>query len=414
MPVPIADRQYRPLPTGKVKIGDVDERGNMRALPTFRFVSADQTAIEQIAAVYGGTPSRQQHAKAAQGQWQVTTTRDEIPVLLPPDPLGEPRYELYGGKGMERVCDGATCELVKLGDTRPCVCNSAEFQAEAASVREQIENHRGNGRPPRMPAECSPKTRLSVMLPDTRTGLWVFESKSDLVFDSMRASVARIDALQSANVTNDLTVAALAIVAKTSSGGSRKYTLAELRTTMTPREIVTGRANLRYLTTADPAVGELPPGARAALQSGAEDPGPPAARQALAQQGDGNSPPPPPPDDEDSVVDAEVVESAPTPPAVAGVRGDERMPLPGEDDWIEPDAAHVASLRAKVLSRGIVGRQMVAFLTHYYGVDRLDRMSGDWLEELAEQCDTDEEAFHAEVCRTAASSGVRDTPAPVG
>lgn len=164
LPIPLRRAEHRLPEQGLIKFGVKTERA-MKAIPWFRFCSADKSAIEQLAAAYGGNvlPWKNGYGR---DWWQVTTTTSEIRVVLPHNPLGEGTwYERWKGGGCERRCDGETCtvprgmsggpdpEPVEL----PCLC-----AAEGA-------------------LSCKPHTRLKVMLPglDPFVGFWRLEAKGD-------------------------------------------------------------------------------------------------------------------------------------------------------------------------------------------------------------------------------------------
>ena len=175
----------RRLPeAGRIRIGVKTERA-IKAIDTFRFTSHDQTALEQVAALYGGQVRPWKDAKAAPGQFEVITQASEIRVVLPPDPLGgTPIYEKWSGGGCERRCDGITCTQIVKGPDGPepvdvdCLCSAA-------------------GR-----FDCDPKTRLNVMLAGVRFGgTWRLESKSWNVAQEMPGMVDLIATLQDRGLT---------------------------------------------------------------------------------------------------------------------------------------------------------------------------------------------------------------------
>ncbi|MDA0636635.1 hypothetical protein ACQEUU_33985 [Nonomuraea sp. CA-218870] len=136
-------------PDGHIRIGDSvpTEHGvRPRKLSTFRFTSPSRPLIEAAADLYGGTVAEMTRGM---DKWQVTTTADEIPVLLPPHSVTQ-WMEYWDGPYCERRCDGETIEQ-KSG--RPCLC-------------------RAEGR-----LRCTVKTRLSVLLQDVPSlGTWLLVS----------------------------------------------------------------------------------------------------------------------------------------------------------------------------------------------------------------------------------------------
>lgn len=173
-PVPI-DQLERRLPTaGRIRIGKTvpGRSGAPRPekLSTFRFTSQDKAAIEQVAALYGGTVTPW---KGHEGQWEVYTPADMVKVVLPPNPLGNtPLYELWDGSGCLRRCDGVTVTMRVGGPDggdvveKDCICWA-------------------NDR-----LECARKTRLSVILPEVRfLGVWRIDTGSKIASEELPGMV---------------------------------------------------------------------------------------------------------------------------------------------------------------------------------------------------------------------------------
>lgn len=233
--VPVANLQRR-LPTaGRIRTGIRGPKGAPKAISTFRFTSADEEAIHQIAAVYGGEAKPWKDAPTP-GQWEVITTASEIRVVLPPDPLtGTPLYEMWSGGGCQRRCDGVTCSVMQSGpdggevvDT-DCICS-------------------GKGA-----MECSPHTRLSVILPEVRfAGVWRYESaRSWAVAQEMPGMVDLIQSLQDRGLTRGL----LAIESRktVSAGQTRRFTIPVLRVADTFDQVLAGAARVGQVEAADEA-----------------------------------------------------------------------------------------------------------------------------------------------------------------
>ncbi len=160
--MPIINIQRRQTEVGRIRIGNsVDTGKKNRAgmeirrpvkLDKFRFTSPSQTLIEQIAALYGGTPARWEPQGGGAAQWEVYTDARAIPVVVPPNSVSQ-WYEAWNAGLCVRRCDGAR-ELLK--DT-PCVC-----PADPAD--------RGRD-------DCKPTTRVSLMLADVPgIGVWRLET----------------------------------------------------------------------------------------------------------------------------------------------------------------------------------------------------------------------------------------------
>lgn len=237
MVTPIRDIGRRLPQAGRIRTGKKTATGRPATLKTFRFTSSDETAIQQIAAIYGGEPG----VWDAQGgdRFEVITEADEIAVALPPDPFGgTPIYEKWSGGGCERRCDGIDCEVWSQGPDGPeketiaCPCGAKGLM------------------------ECVGKTRLAVILPDVRMGgLWRYDSSSANVMAEMLGFVDVIEQLQERGIT----VAKLRLeerVSKTPGGPTRRYRIPVLTLDASANELASGGAALGQAS-----LEVLPPGA---------------------------------------------------------------------------------------------------------------------------------------------------------
>lgn len=146
----IIDLQRRLAEVGRIRIGQQVATNNgtrPTKLDTFRLTSADRTKITHAATLYGGQPN--QWEAPAGIQWEVITTTDSLPVIVPPADIAFTQwYELWSAAGCQRRCDGDT-ETITEGR---CLCDP--------------ENR-----------ECNIHTRLSVMLADLPgLGVWRVET----------------------------------------------------------------------------------------------------------------------------------------------------------------------------------------------------------------------------------------------
>lgn len=279
--VPIANLARRIPEAGRIRIGVKAGRA-MRALNTFRFTSHDEEALRQVAGIYGGAVKPWSDPKAAEGQFEVITEASEIRIVLPPDPLGgTPIYEMWGGGGCERRCDGLTAEVNVSGDDGtekadvPCVCAAKGAMA------------------------CNVVTRLAVILPEIRFGgVWRLDSKSWNVAQEMPGMVALIQSLQDRGLTRG--VLALKHRRSVTAGETHRFIVPVLGVDETVEALAAGDARL----------GALPP---------TSAPMPAIEQRSSAGEGVGNSPssteeagsipaPDASPAVDDSIVDAEVVE----------------------------------------------------------------------------------------------------------
>lgn len=149
--------QRRLAEVGKIKLGQrvegVSKQGKAYTRPekleVFRFTSVSKELIEKVAQAYGGTVEKWIDNGTERG-WEVVTTSNSVPVIVPPqDPDASQYMESWSGGRCVRRCDGET-ELLS-GSDCPCIASDDMV--------------------------CKPKTRLSVMLRDIEgIGTWRVES----------------------------------------------------------------------------------------------------------------------------------------------------------------------------------------------------------------------------------------------
>lgn len=158
---PMLDIQRRMVEIGRIRTGEqvaVGNSGKRRPakLTTFRITSASRPMVEAAAAEYGGTV--RDWLSPAGKQFEVVTTADQLPIVIPPGQALSQFYELWTGGGCQRRCDGQTNFITD----EPCEC-----PPDAAERRELAQDGRA----------CKPTTRLNVILPDLPgLGVWRLES----------------------------------------------------------------------------------------------------------------------------------------------------------------------------------------------------------------------------------------------
>jgi len=178
--VPIRDLARRIPDAGRIRIGRKGPKGQPQKLDRFRFTSPDPAALEQVAAIYGGTVGPWSDPKAGAGQFELVTDARELRIALPPDPLGgTPIYEQWSGGGCQRRCDGEVCQTI----------------TEAVDGFDMVEV------PCRCAAEgvlaCKVTTRLSVLLPEIRfVGVWRLDSHGWNAAQELPGMVELIRSLQ--------------------------------------------------------------------------------------------------------------------------------------------------------------------------------------------------------------------------
>lgn len=155
--MPIIDLQRRMRQLGEIRIGHVvagtSKAGRSYTRPAklnhFRFTSPSQAILAEVAALYGGEVKPWTPANGGPSEFEVYSTTNRLPVLIPPQDAVSQWYELYAGSKCQRRCDGVT-EHKK---DRPCVCDPDE-------------------------RECKITTRVNVMLRDVPAlGQWLLITK---------------------------------------------------------------------------------------------------------------------------------------------------------------------------------------------------------------------------------------------
>ena len=157
--MPIKDIQRRQTQVGKIRIGETKDTGKkdkhgrpiMRPvkLEKFRFTSPSKALIEQVAEIYGGTPTEWDPQGGGARQWEVYTAAESLPVVVPPNSVSQ-WYESWAGGACVRRCDG---QREMLSDQ---LCQCSPDPAERL---------------------CKPTTRIALMLADVQgIGVWALES----------------------------------------------------------------------------------------------------------------------------------------------------------------------------------------------------------------------------------------------
>ena len=160
--VPIGHGEKRLPQAGRIRIGIKGGPQGRKAINTFRFTSQKSEFLDAVAKAYGGRVKPFSDDKSPDS-YEVISEAKEIKVILPPNPLSE-NYELWSGRtGLERRCNGVTCELTQRTGPesveiieKPCLCGQ-------------------NG-----VLKCKYLLRLSVMLPEVETiGIWRLDTSSE-------------------------------------------------------------------------------------------------------------------------------------------------------------------------------------------------------------------------------------------
>ena len=155
--MPIIDLQRRMRQLGEIRIGHVvagtSKAGKAYTRPAklnhFRFTSPSREILAEVAALYGGEVKPWTPANGGPSEYEVYSTANRLPVLIPPRDSVSQWYELYAGSKCQRRCDGVT----EHKRDRPCMCDPDD-------------------------RECKITTRVNVMLRDVPAlGQWLLISK---------------------------------------------------------------------------------------------------------------------------------------------------------------------------------------------------------------------------------------------
>jgi hypothetical protein len=252
MPTPLRQYETRLREHGRIRIGkQVPVKGKPgkmapASIDTFRFTSADREAIVSLAAKYGGEVKEWNEPKAnPPKQWQVETPAAEIDVWLPAGCMSQ-WYELHGGGGLERRCDGETVTVPMEGpnqsttyETGPCICERVQRE------------------------ECKAVTRINVILPDVRFGgQWRLETKGWNASHELPGVVALIEQLQ-VDGRGGIIKAKMVVERRTKMvrGKKQTFVVPGIFPDATPMELLFGQASIDHIRVLDSGevMAELPP-----------------------------------------------------------------------------------------------------------------------------------------------------------
>jgi hypothetical protein len=165
MSMRIIDLQRRLREIGRLRIGEKVTTKNGKVRPdkidVFRFTSRDRQVIDAAAVLWGGTVEEWTDAPGDGTQWQVRTTAQQIPVVVPPGDMSfSQSYEQWTAGGCKVRCDSRWDHI---GD-QPCHCDP-EQRACAIHTRPPDQSH--------MMANQTGPGRATH--PSVRTTLWPTE-----------------------------------------------------------------------------------------------------------------------------------------------------------------------------------------------------------------------------------------------
>jgi len=253
--MPILDLQRRMRQLGEIRIGHVVDTGKVdkngkaikrpAKLQAFRFTSPSRPILEQVAGLYGGTVKPWTPANGGPAEFEVYSTVDRLPVLVPPADAVSQWYELYAGSKCQRRCDGVTEHKLD----RPCMCNPEK-------------------------RDCSITTRVNVMLRDLPAlGQWLLVSKGYYAAVELPPA-AELLAQVGGYVAGWLGMEAKSVV---NDEGTRRFMVPTLDVEITPTELMSGQIRGTAQVVAGPE--------RAAIEAAPASPsGPPKDFMLLAKQ----------------------------------------------------------------------------------------------------------------------------------
>ncbi len=217
--MPILDLQRRMRQLGEIRIGHAVDTGRVTKygkrivrpvkLDAFRFTSPSRPILEQVAALYGGTVQPWTPANGGPSEFEVFSTTDRLPVLVPPRDSVSQWYELYQGSKCVRRCDGQTEQK----SDRPCMCDPVK-------------------------RDCSITTRVNVMLRDLPAlGQWLLVSKG------YHAAVELPPAAELLSQVGGYVAGWLGMEAKTAvnEDGTHHFMVPTLDVEITPTELMSGQ-----------------------------------------------------------------------------------------------------------------------------------------------------------------------------
>jgi len=151
--MPILDLQMRMRQLGEIRLGHVVPTSNGKTRPAkldkFRFTSPSREILTSVAELYGGEVKPWTPANGGPSEFEVYSTVNRLPVLIPPRDAVSQWYELYAGSKCQRRCDGVTEQK----SDRPCMCDPED-------------------------RDCKITTRVNVMLRDVPAlGQWLLITK---------------------------------------------------------------------------------------------------------------------------------------------------------------------------------------------------------------------------------------------
>lgn len=213
----IIDLQRRLAEIGRIRIGQQVTSANGKSRPakldTFRLTSADRNRIQQAAQLYGGAVSK--WAAPAGQQYEVITTADALPVIVPPaDMAFSQNYELWAAGGCQRRCDGVTEDITE----GPCLCDPDA-------------------------RDCNIHSRLSVMLRDLPgLGVWRIDTQGYYAAVELQGAVEIIRVAAGRGQMLPATLRLEQRMTKRAGETTKRYAVPVLDIEVSPGQLIAGAA----------------------------------------------------------------------------------------------------------------------------------------------------------------------------
>lgn len=216
--MPILDLQKRMRQLGEIRIGHVVPTSNGKSRPEklnkFRFTSPSREILAGIATEYGGEVKPWTPANGGPEEFEVYTTVNRLPVVIPPLAVTQ-WYELYQGSKCVRRCDS----VLEQKSDRACMCDPEK-------------------------RDCAITTRLNVMMRDVGPiGYWLLTSRGYYAAVEL-PPIAELLAKGGGNVPGWLGLEERREVHEKPGGGTetRRFMVPTLDIDLTPAQILSGRS----------------------------------------------------------------------------------------------------------------------------------------------------------------------------
>lgn len=184
---PIDEIRHRIAEIGRIRTGYSVERkkrskeGTWMApvkSDTWVLTSTRPDILAVLAERYGGQVDEWDDDRTQHTHRVITTTPvgEPLEVVLPPEPLGDPAYEMWESGSIRRRCNGVTVLGWPRDGSPPfekdCICKGVDDPAK----------------------QCKPTTHLSLMFPESPVGVWRLTTRSYNAMAELRSSVEVIKA----------------------------------------------------------------------------------------------------------------------------------------------------------------------------------------------------------------------------